>query len=269
MAGLRWLAARPGAENWPFCLTFVRGAEERTVLAGLGVNPDDAMPPAAAQAPAAPGIIIMRSGDWTAALEDSIPPQGTRPEVLRRLSAGTEAVVVYQDIGKGNHEFAHAVDGEIITAVTTSVPPHWRGTQPERLRPLADELGLTRNADYDFSGIEILLLLTESAFGLSLDETDLRHPLLKVRNVLPGAAPSTPAADPAAPAAVDMGLVRSHVRGLLEQGVTADAIAAQAGMTTLGLDNLLSGATSRLPARRAQRILMIQAPPPSGRCPPR
>lgn len=264
MAGLRWLVEQPGAESWPFCLTFVRGVGERAVLAGLGVDPGDAVPSAAAQAPTAPGIIIMRSGDWTVALEDSIPPRGTRPEVLRRLSAGTEAVAVYQDIGKGNDELAHAVDGEIITAVTTSVPTDWSGTQPDRLRPLADELGLDGDDDHDLTDIEILLLLAESAFGLSLDEADLRHPLLTVSNVLPDATPGAPAAaSPTAPEAVDMGLVRSHVRGLLEQGVPADVIAAQAEMTTLGLDNLLSGVTTWLPDIRAQQILAIEAPPSS------
>jgi hypothetical protein len=42
------------------------------------------------------------------------------PEVLRRVSAGTGAVAVavFQDIGKDHQELAHAVDGEIITAVT-------------------------------------------------------------------------------------------------------------------------------------------------------
>lgn len=260
-----WLAGRPGAGNWPFCLTSVRGAGERAVLAGLGVNPDDAVPPAAAPAPAAPSISIMRSGEWTVALEDgTILPRGMRLEVLQRLSAGTEAVAVYQDIGKGNHEFAHAFDGKIITAVTTSIPTSWAGTQPDRLRPLAEELGLDGDGDYDLGEIEILLLLAETAFGLSLDEADLQHPLLTVPNVPSDAAPGAPAVGPPAPAAVDMELVRSHVRGLLEQGVPADVIAAQAGMTTLGLDNLLSGVTTWLPDIRAQQILAIETPPPSG-----
>ena len=62
--------------------------------------------------------------------------------MLRRLSAGTEVVAIDEDMAKGNHQFAHAVDGEILTAVTTSMPPHWSGPQPDRLRPLAEELGM-------------------------------------------------------------------------------------------------------------------------------
>ena len=129
--------------------------------------------------------------------------------MLRRLSAGTEAVAIDEDIAKGNHEFAHAADGEIITAVATFVPPSWGGTQPDRLRPLAEELGMDpgdgspsadSDYDYDLGDLEILLLIAEVAFGLSLDEEDLERPLLKVPDqpadpALRGRAPAPSAAD--------------------------------------------------------------------------
>jgi hypothetical protein len=239
-------------------MTFVRGADERAVLAGLGVDPDAAIPSDAAEFSTTPGISLVRSGDWVAALEDSVWARGKRPDVLRRVSAGTEAVVIYKDDGKGNHEFAHAVDGEIITAVTTSAPPHWRGTQPERLRPLAEELGLADDSDSDLLDIEVLLTIAEGVFGLSLDEADLQHPLLKVPDL-----PSDPAprARPATPVAVDTGPVRAHLQDLLDRGIPADTIAAQAGMTTTVLDSLLSGRTRVMATYNAQKILEIQAPP--------
>jgi hypothetical protein len=101
------------------------------------------------------------------------------------------------DIAKGNHVFAHAADGEIITGVVTSAPPSWGGSQPDRLRPLAEELGMDRDDgspgpgpgsgydsdydyDYDLGDLEILLLIAEVAFGLCLDEAELDSPLLKV-----------------------------------------------------------------------------------------
>jgi hypothetical protein len=185
-------------------MTFVRGTDERLVLAGLGVDPDDAIRPDSPEFSSTPGITVVGSGDWLVALETAAWPRGIRPDVLRRLSAGTEVVVVFEDIAKGNHEFAHAVDGEVITAVTTTAPPSWGGTQPDRLRPLAEELGMSHqdgshsdsdyDYDYDLGDLEILLLIAETAFGLSLDEAELSGPLLKVPD-----QPADPTPHPPAP----------------------------------------------------------------------
>jgi hypothetical protein len=194
-------------------MTFVRGSDERLVLAGLGVEPDNAIRPDSPEFASAPGITIVRSGDWLVALETAAWPRGIRPDVLLRLSAGTEAVVVFEDIGKLNHEFAHAVDGEVITAVTTCVPPSWAGTQPDRLRPLAEELGMGHqdgsrsgsDYDYDLGDLEILLLIAETALELSLDEADLNSPLLKVPDQ---PADPTPRPRPDAPPAPLVSSVR-------------------------------------------------------------
>ena len=116
------------------------------------------------------------------------------------------------------------------------------------------------DSDYDLGDLEILLLIAEVAFGLSLDEADLDSPLLKV--------PDEPA-DPArrtrapAPSAVDTELVRAHVRHLIDRGVSADTIAAQARMNTSFVDFLLSGRMKLIPALKAQQILAIEAPPQS------
>jgi hypothetical protein len=244
-------------------MTFVRSTDEQAVLTGLGVDPDDAMPATDAEFSSTLGITIIRSGDWLVALEDSTWARARRLDVLCRLSAGTEVVSIYEDIGKGNHEFAHAVDGEIITRVITSAPPNWGGTQPDRLRPLAEELGMPGehgtdpDNKYDLGSMEVLLLLGESVFGLSLDEADLNSPLLKV--------PDQPA-DPAlrarapAPGAVGTELVRAHVQNLIDRGVSADTIAAHARMNTVFVDYLLSGGMKLIPAHKAQQILAIEAP---------
>lgn len=169
MAGLTWLGDRPGTENWPFCLTFVRGSGEREVFQAFGADPGDAVlarPGAPVpEAAGAPVVRVGRSGEWLVALEENIPPQGTRPEVLCRVSAGAEAVAIYNDIGKFNHEFAHALDGEIIAAVITSVPPHWWGSDPDRLIPLATELGLGDGGGDDLTPLEALLALAEEALA--------------------------------------------------------------------------------------------------------
>ena len=202
------------------------------------------------------------------ALETAAWPRGIRSDVLRRLSAGTEVVVVFEDIAKGNHEFAHAADGEVITAVMTTVPPSWGGTQPDRLRPLAEELGMQHqdgspsDSEYDLGDLEILLLIAETALGLSLDEADLNNPLLKVLDQPADPTPRPRADAPPAPV-VGSAHLRPHVQRLLDSGVTAEAIAAQAppALSTNAINVLLGEANVWSPVKNAQQILAIEVPP--------
>jgi hypothetical protein len=258
MAGLTWLASQG-----PSALLFVRGADERSVLVGLGADPAGSVPPGTTE-PGAPAVSILRSADWVVAVDDRIFPRVTQPDVLQRVSVGAEAVALYRDIGKGNHELAHAVDGHIISAVTTSVPPHWRGTDPDRLRLWAEELALADGSDSGLLGFDVLLALAEGAFGLTLAEADVQHPLLIVPDA-PATAPAAGQGHGTGVAIADPELVRSHVRHLLDRGVTAEVIAAQAGLTTRGVDSLLNGLTKVIPASRAEQILAIEVPPPGTR----
>lgn len=184
--GLGWLAHG----GWSSCLVFVRGMSEGQVFRAFGADPAEAVPrmPRDPEPPGSgPMIRVGRSGGWTFVVqEDAEVPQGVRPEVLRRVSAdGGEAVALFQDIGKLNHEFAHAADGVVVTALTTSVPPHWRGSQPERLEPVARILGLTQDSGEDgFTEWEGVVAMAESVFGLTLDRSDLDQPLPCAR-VLP------------------------------------------------------------------------------------
>lgn len=194
MSSLAWLSNLPNLESWTFCLTFVRNTEIDEVFQRFGTDPNQ---PASSVVPSIPfpdrgtrqQVLGRRIGDWVALLDDTVPCQALRPEVLRRISAGTEAVALYHDIAKANHEFAHAYDSEGITMVTNSVPPHWRGSQPDRLRPLAEEL--SREFGYDGSPeFEVLLALMDGVFGLSLDPETLSTPwqavpLLPVLDDLP------------------------------------------------------------------------------------
>ena len=270
MPGLFWLLQGSRPPGLPAgCMTFVRGTDERTVLTGLGVDPDDAMAPGDPEFESTPGITIVRSGDWVVALETAAWPRGIRPDVLLRLSAGTEAVVVFEDIGKGNHEFAHAVDCEVITAVTTCVPlPSWGGTQPDRLRPLAEELGMPgehgtdSDNEYDLGSMEILLLIAEVALGLSLDEADLDRPLLKVPDEPEDPTPRPRPDAPPAPL-VNSAHLRPHVLRLLDSGVTADAIAAQAppALSANAINVLLGEANFWVPGTIAEQVLAVEVPP--------
>jgi hypothetical protein len=199
VTGLAWLADQPEVGSWPFCLTFVRGATEREVLEGFGADPDDVVAAGATipfgEVHDRPRVMVGRSGEWVFALEENIPAQGTRPEVLRRVSARTEAVAIYNDIGKGNDEFAHAFNGEVVTALTTTMPPHWWGSDPGRLRSLAEEIALGDDGESGPLGLEELLALAEGVFGISLGEEVLSGPLaaapvLPVLDDLPAPRPA-------------------------------------------------------------------------------
>jgi hypothetical protein len=235
--------------------------------AGLGVDPDDAIRSDSPEFSSTPGITIVRSGDWLVALETAAWPRGIRPDAQQRLSVGTEVVVLFEDIAKGNHQFAHAVDGEVITAVMTTASPSWGGTQPDRLRPLAEELGMSHqdgslsDSEYDLGDLEILLLIVETVFALSLDEADLNSPLLKVPDQPADPTPRPPASH--APRLVSSAQLRPHVQRLLDSGLTAEAIAAHTALqfTTNGINNLLRGANFWIPARTAEQILAIEVPP--------
>src|ERR1700733_3936407 len=87
--GLGWLADG----EWPGCLVFVRGVSEDQVLRAFGADPDEAVlgepvPALEGMTEAAPVIRVGRVGDWVIVIEEDEPPQGVRPEVLRRVSAG-------------------------------------------------------------------------------------------------------------------------------------------------------------------------------------
>jgi len=193
--GLQWLAGR-----WPCCVTFVRGVSADQVFRAFGADPDEAVvrrlgePLDPAEAIPGPAVRVGRAGEWVFAIEDWGPPQGVRPEVLRRVSSAGVAVAVYEDIGKSNHQFGYAADGDVIAALITSAPTHWSGSDPGWFESFARDLSLAY--DPDGSGEPIVLLLAESAFGLSLTQADLDRPLRCAR-VLPVMAdlPRRPPAD--------------------------------------------------------------------------
>jgi len=95
-------------------------------------------------------------------------------------------VAVYEDIGKGNHEFGYAADGDVVAALITCVPRHWSGSDPSWFESFARDLSLAY--DPDGSGepdsLETVVLLAENSFGLSLTQEELDRPLRCAR-ILP------------------------------------------------------------------------------------
>jgi hypothetical protein len=130
--------------------TFVRGAAEGAVLAAFGVV-EPGFPTKTGRAPwperydrpVLPSVQVGRLGEWIVVMGENIPAEGTRAEVLRRMPAGSEAVSVYYDIGKYQHEFGYAVGGEVVATLWAGWPRGGGGSDPQRFRPAASELGLT------------------------------------------------------------------------------------------------------------------------------
>lgn len=189
--GPGWLAD----SEWPGCLVFARGVSEDQTLRAFGADPDEAVvrepgepvPVPEGMTDAAPVIRVGQVGDWVIVIEEDQPPQGTRAEVLRRVSVGGgEAVALHQDIGKLNHEFVYAADGDVIAVLVTCVPLLWSGSDPGRFDSLARELGLTDDAEAsdDLGEWEAVLALAEGVFGLRLSPSDLERPMRSAR-ILP------------------------------------------------------------------------------------
>jgi len=188
--GLEWL----DDGGWPG-LMFAQGVSEDQVLRAFGADPDEAVlrepgepvPVPEGMTEAAPVIRLGQVGDWVIVIEEDDPPQGIRPEVLRRVSAGGgTAVALHWDIGKLNHEFVYAVDGDVIAALVTSMPVSWSGSDPDWFGSLTRELGLTGNADEsdDLDEWEAVLVVAEVVFGLRLSPSDLERPMRSTR-ILP------------------------------------------------------------------------------------
>lgn len=168
--GLSWLAGPRYAGDYGFCLTFVRGLDTGEVFTAFGADPEDARPRNRYEPGRGPFVRVGRSGPWLVALEEhGWPPQGTRPEVLRRVSAGGEAVAVYQDVGYLRHVFGYAAGADVVTRLVTTAPPTWQGSDPGRFRAAAAELGGGRPGA---PALRVLLALAEGC-GASLSEDDL------------------------------------------------------------------------------------------------
>src|ERR1017187_1106986 len=80
------------------------------------------------------------SGEWLFAWEDG-SWEGGRPEVLRRASAGGEAVCVLNTV-EAYAAFGSAPEGEAITSLVTIVPSPREGSFPERFLPLIEKVAL-------------------------------------------------------------------------------------------------------------------------------
>ncbi|HEV3380636.1 MAG TPA: hypothetical protein VG142_06620 [Trebonia sp.] len=127
MPGLMWLS-EPDYESAPLCLTFVRGAGEHAVFTGFGADPAEGVSAGLGDRlpwpETEPVVRVARSGGWLIAIEDNIPPQGTRPEVLRRLSADGEVSAADMEAAERSWEATRHLPDPVTPITTDSVREH-------------------------------------------------------------------------------------------------------------------------------------------------
>jgi Family of unknown function (DUF6461) len=284
--GLLWLDDR-FAEQINFCLTFVGGSDEAGLFRAFGADPGEAVPRTRAEAEAAdddpalgygPSVRVGRVGEWLFAWEES-SWQGHRAEVLRRASAGGEAVAVANTLG-AFAGFGYAAAGEVVTSMVT-IPPYTRaGSDPDRFLPLVAEVGREWRDGVPAAAarptdLQAVLTIAERAFGLAIGEEEVEQALpcariLPVLPDLPQPRPGPPGKPPQiwepvinvllahADAGTVIAAVKAQARGVLaDAGIDLGGALARA-IDTAGADGPLPLADES-PAGVELRLLMRES----------
>ncbi|GAA3749822.1 hypothetical protein GCM10022225_37590 [Plantactinospora mayteni] len=170
-----------------FCLTFVRDPDDSAVLRRFGVDPASLRAltgiARATELPFDHLVLGGRLDGWVFVLEEN-GFQGSRTEVLRAVSGGTEAVSVFTNVNS-DRQFAHAVDGILRTGFDPSSPVRRWGAAPDALVPLMRQVGLPESGDagWNDAGLDAGLDLADLITGVHLDADRLTGPLTTGRLV--------------------------------------------------------------------------------------
>jgi len=171
-----------------FCLTFARGSSDSLVLTRFGVDPESLRTldglAEALDGPFDPAVVAGElAGGWVFVLEDN-GFEGSREEVLRAVSAGTEAVSVFTNVN-GNARFCHAVDGVVRTQFDPCSASRRWGSDPDALLPLMHEVGMPCGQDDEWfaEGVDAALALAHRITGVPLSAARVAEPVLSGRLV--------------------------------------------------------------------------------------
>src|SRR5687767_4735341 len=93
-------------------------------------------------------VLAARRGDWVVDVEDN-GWEGSRPEVLRAVSASTRAVSVYENVNAQGY-FSLAVDGAVAVQFELLFPWRRSGSQPDLLVGQMRAVGLDPDGDQPF-----------------------------------------------------------------------------------------------------------------------
>src|SRR5581483_1036087 len=145
-AGLAWI--RQTVIGQAGCLTMIAtgspGAPGDPVAVSrcFGGRADQArgltLDEAAAEFGGTAAVAVRDVGSWLLAVEIN-GWQGSREEVLRRVSAGGRAVSAYWDVNAVTR-FSYAADGQVVTAFEATSPGRRSGADPGRLEGLRADL---------------------------------------------------------------------------------------------------------------------------------
>jgi Family of unknown function (DUF6461) len=174
-------------DDWAFCFSLVRGLDEVEVLRRFGGERSQPRTLTLAEAGQLSGsfharypqlILVAKAGGWSVAVEDN-GWEGTRPEVLRALSRGTQAVSVHSTVGALGR-FNYAVDGEVLVSFELLFPHRRLGSQPDLLLPQMRAVGLDADSHEPFHDDAVIaaLALAERITGVHLDPRMLDGPLV-------------------------------------------------------------------------------------------
>jgi hypothetical protein len=196
-----WAWVREGARAAGGCLTFGRDVTAERVLEAFGMNPADALVLPEAEADRAlrfpvfdepgrrgcPWLRAGRVGDWAFAIEE-ISLQGYLGDAGKRLSAGTEAVVVSWT---PKINYAHYLaDGEEVISFDPDLAHIRYGSDPDRFLAQMRAAGLdtepARDDDEvlpegDMDPVIATLDMFTLALGIRLPASTSEGPLLTVQ----------------------------------------------------------------------------------------
>jgi Family of unknown function (DUF6461) len=170
-----------------FCITLVRGLDEAEVLRRFGGEHSPARRLTVAEvgklSEPLPSrdlqlVLVAVADGWSVAVEAN-GFEGSRPEVLRALSRGSQAVSVYRNVNALGY-FSDAVDGALLVQFELLFPQQRWGSQPDLLLAQMRAVGLDPDWHEPPHG-EVdtaALALAERVTGVHLDPGILDGPLL-------------------------------------------------------------------------------------------
>jgi Family of unknown function (DUF6461) len=169
-----------------FCITLVRGLDAVQVLRRLGGERSQPRTLTVGEAGELSGsfhagypqiVLVARAGGWAVAVEDN-GWEGSRPEVLRVLSRGSQAVSVYRNVNAMGY-FSDAVDGEVLVHFELLFPRRRWGSRPDLLLPQMRAVGLDPDwQEPPYGEVDTAALaLAERVTGQHLDPRMLEGPL--------------------------------------------------------------------------------------------
>jgi hypothetical protein len=148
------------------CVTLVAPADAGGVVRGFGGDlagarrtslADTGMPPVDE-----PKVAVRNLGSWLLVVEVN-GWQGSRPEVLRRISAGGRAVSAYWNVNLTTR-FSYAADGRVLTAFEVMSPDRRHGADPDCLEEV--RAGLPWE---DGEWVPLMLALASRVTGLRIE----------------------------------------------------------------------------------------------------